>query len=1735
MPVPLRSPAPATSDGRLGQRKGSNVQQTAHRRLSINATPVAVVAATKEQSAPGQQPSDRSKATKSGFTRPEESLVPPRSSTESIDWFYSETAQREWVQAMELDTLTPEMPLLLKEMGMNYDPDRLAAVLNKRWPQVYTRAVQVSATLGGFTAAVARDYALGQFEANMPQRARELRTLLGKLGPALVKIGQALSARPDLLPRTYLEALSELQDRLPSFPNEIAFAVIEEELGQPVTELFAELSELPVAAASLGQVYRARLRDGTDVAVKVQRPNIGETIAVDMMLLRRLMGVVDQRLPQLGISQPLVPLVDEFARRLFAELDYVQEGHNCERFQALYGTMPRVRTPKIYWQYTSRRVLTMEWIEGVKLTNSPAMAAAGLDVVDFVDVGIECTLRQLLEHGYFHAGNLLATRSGDLVYLDFGMMSEAPQYARDYEAMCKDYYTLQFMDPSVDTSPIAPALAAFFDDVLQSSVSQLNFKAIVDGLGEVLFRFPFRVPAYYALILRSLTVLEGLALQADPNYKLLAKAYPYMAKRLLTDPAPELRESFEDLIIKDGQFRWSRLENLLREGSKSSDFDPTQLWLLAEWLLSPGAAGVRATVVTELGRVIDAAAAADVRQRIEAQTGDRAIAETLVPPQPAEAEAQERAALLLSSISSRLQLQEPLQLQGSGPFGVITPQDIQRTVARLRAVLAATAPRLTRRLAARAIKFVFGAQQALARGSGGGGGGGAAKVRLRRGTAAAKGRGCHSLDAEGSEEDSKKQEARTRGSGAKSAGGKGGADAMAIDDSGSSGDSESDEDEEMEEVGLTVIKRPPSTEGLVRAIFLKLLCITSFRCRLPGARCKKPMRTCARSAGTVAKTSKKKEQEEESSEGSEGNTGLEDDDDDDDEDFTAPSRRETAAGRRGRLRQPSRGKAASSDNDDDEDEDSSSEEEEEEDEAGVARVAARGNRRCDTEDSDVELINDSGDDDDDEAAEEEDGDEASSEEGKEEAEENPVRRGRGRPRKEGGKAARDSPARGKGRKQQPKAAGAAAKKALKGQSAQKGNAKEEVGKMAAAGGGSKKHKGPVERILSYDSAKDKYLVKLKDVSYRHTTYVTQSHLEKFKPNLLRSFQNREEAVEVEAEWLQVDRVIAARTVSTPGRQGKSRQLLIKWRGLEYSDSTWENEEELQSPEDKAAIERFERINGPTAATGKKQPDGTPQALRQPGFELPTFCNERSLRDYQQVSVRWMVNNYCQRRNCILGDEMGLGKTAQSISCLEVLRSVGGIPGPFLIVAPLSTLGHWQREIQTWTDMNVVFLSGTAADRAVILEHEFYRSPGSTAGVRNSRKEIKFNVLLVSYNTLLKERSLLGTVSWAAAVFDEAHRLKGINSSTRAAVEDLDIDWLLLLTGTWLGGTPIQNNMLELYSILSLLDPDGYPTPEDFTSRFGGAPGGSPPTVEQIRALQVLCEGLEEDLKFKLAQQRSQGAPEEFKSPEVELLVRGSGKMVLLHKLLHKLRAEGRRVLIFSQFVIMLNVLEDYCNAVGFPVERIDGSIQGRDRQRAIDRFCAEGEGSDGAFVFLLSTRAGGQGITLTAADTCIIYDSDWNPQNDLQAMARCHRIGQKKEVTVYRLISRDTYEMALFNSASRKYGLDEAILGFSGGSDPESDSARIAELLRHGAHGLLADMEAGLRQGEAFASEDINQILAARTEKRQIGSRAGNTFSVATFAADDGGAAGGETGGGLGGLARRGRAKARRRGGSGGE
>ncbi|GJP49106.1 hypothetical protein CLOM_g8365 [Closterium sp. NIES-68] len=504
-----------------------------------------------------------------------------------------------------------------------YDAQGLAKFYSKRPLEVVGRALRVTTALGSVAFSVLVDRQRGQLDANMPRRASQLRRALTSLGPTFVKLGQALSTRPDLCPPAYLDELALLQDALPTFPDAEAFACIEGELGRPMETLFEAISPSPIAAASLGQVYKARLAgSGTPVAVKVQRPGITTAIGLDFLLIRGLCSLVDKYVDSLTTSS--VALLDEFADRVYQELNYVQEARNARRFRQLYGDQSGVYVPQIVWRNTSCRVLCMEWVDGVKLSDAASMRQNNLDVIDLVDIGIQCSLRQLLEFGYFHAdphpGNLLAMPDGRLAFLDFGMMSETPPRARfaiighvvhlvnrDYEAMARDYYELDFLDPSVDVAPIVPALRGFFDDVLQATVSELNFKTIVDGLGAVLYQYPFNVPAYYALILRSLTVLEGLALYSDPNFKVLAAAYPYMAKRLLTDPNPYLRDALIELLFKDGVFRWSRLENLLTQGQRDRDYKTTDaLQPLMALILGPDGKPLRALVVAEGVRVAEA-------------------------------------------------------------------------------------------------------------------------------------------------------------------------------------------------------------------------------------------------------------------------------------------------------------------------------------------------------------------------------------------------------------------------------------------------------------------------------------------------------------------------------------------------------------------------------------------------------------------------------------------------------------------------------------------------------------------------------------------------------------------------------------------------------------------------------------------------------------------------------------------------------------------------------------------------------------------------------------------------------------------------------------------------------------------------------------------------------------------------------------------------------------------------
>ena len=502
-----------------------------------------------------------------------------------------------------------------------YNPETNNARYRSRPFTVLARLIGIIFPFTRFGLGVWWDNFTGNSIIKQKKRARQLIKILTKLGPAYIKIGQALSTRPDVVPPSYLEELTTLQDKIPSFPNEVAFRFIEEELGTRPEDIYSELSPEPIAAASLGQVYKGRLKTGEEVAVKVQRPGLNSRISLDIYLMRLLAGFVQDNFKV--VRSNLRSIIDELAERIFEETNYNQEGRNADKFQKLYGYIEEIYVPKIYWEYTGKRVLTMEWISGTKLTDIDAVQAQGIDATHLVEVGVECSLRQLLEHGFFHAdphpGNLLAMPDGRLAYLDFGMMSRIKPYQRyglieavvhlvnrDFDSLAEDYVKLDFLTPDTNLQPIVPALANVFGNALGATVAELNFKSITDQMSAMMYEFPFTVPAYYALIIRSMVTLEGIAIGIDPEFKVLSKAYPYIAKRLLTDPAPELRASLKDLLFKEEGFRWHRLENLLNNATDSRDYDFDGVVDQAiDYLYSDRGTMIREKIAEELVNVID--------------------------------------------------------------------------------------------------------------------------------------------------------------------------------------------------------------------------------------------------------------------------------------------------------------------------------------------------------------------------------------------------------------------------------------------------------------------------------------------------------------------------------------------------------------------------------------------------------------------------------------------------------------------------------------------------------------------------------------------------------------------------------------------------------------------------------------------------------------------------------------------------------------------------------------------------------------------------------------------------------------------------------------------------------------------------------------------------------------------------------------------------------------------------
>ncbi|WP_024544797.1 AarF/ABC1/UbiB kinase family protein [Picosynechococcus sp. NKBG15041c] len=498
-----------------------------------------------------------------------------------------------------------------------YDAEAIARHYRWRPWQSIWRACTIIWLFGWFALQLWLDSKSEEKAAIRARRANKLREILTYLGPTFIKVGQALSTRPDLIRPDFLEELIKLQDQLPSFDNEIAFAIIEKDIGRSVDSIYQEISPHPIAAASLAQVYQARLYSGEEVAVKVQRPNLLPVLTLDLYLMRLGAKLFAPYLP-LNLGHDLTLIVDEFGIKLFEEIDYINEGKNAEKFAANFRDDPTVKVPAIYWEYTSHRLLTLEWIHGYKLNELDRIRAAGLDPNRIIEIGVTTGLRQLLEHGFFHAdphpGNLFATYDGRMAYIDFGMMDQLDNLTKetiassvvqlinqDYQTLAKDFVELGFLAPKTDIRPIIPALEKVLGKAVGESVGDFNFKTITDEFSALMYEYPFRVPAKFALIIRSLVTQEGLALSLNPDFKIVEISYPYVSRRLLTAETPELRRKLLEVLFKDGKFQWHRLENMLAIAQADNQFDifPTAQ-LGFQYLMSEEGAEIRRLILLAL-------------------------------------------------------------------------------------------------------------------------------------------------------------------------------------------------------------------------------------------------------------------------------------------------------------------------------------------------------------------------------------------------------------------------------------------------------------------------------------------------------------------------------------------------------------------------------------------------------------------------------------------------------------------------------------------------------------------------------------------------------------------------------------------------------------------------------------------------------------------------------------------------------------------------------------------------------------------------------------------------------------------------------------------------------------------------------------------------------------------------------------------------------------------------------
>ncbi|KAG5298153.1 chromatin remodelling complex ATPase chain ISW1 [Histoplasma ohiense] len=524
-------------------------------------------------------------------------------------------------------------------------------------------------------------------------------------------------------------------------------------------------------------------------------------------------------------------------------------------------------------------------------------------------------------------------------------------------------------------------------------------------------------------------------------------------------------------------------------------------------------------------------------------------------------------------------------------------------------------------------------------------------------------------------------------------------------------------------------------------------------------------------------------------------------------------------------------------------------------------------------------------------------------------------------------------------------------------------------------------------------------------------------------------------------------------------------------------------------------------------------------------ESPAFVKGGEMRDYQVAGLNWLISLHENGISGILADEMGLGKTLQTIAFLGYLRHICGITGPHLITVPKSTLDNWHREFSKWTpDVNVLVLQGAKDDRHKLINERLV--------------DEKFDVCITSYEMVLREKSHLKKFAWEYIVIDEAHRIKNEESSLAQIIRVFHSRNRLLITGT-----PLQNNLHELWALLNFLLPDVFGDSDAFDQWFSNQEADQDTVVQQLhRVLRpFLLRRVKGDVEKSLLPKKemnlyvgmsdmqvkwyqkilekdidavngAQGKRESktrllnivmqlrkccnhpylFEGAEPgppyttdEHLIDNAGKMVILDKILKRMKNQGSRVLIFSQMSRVLDILEDYCVFREHQYCRIDGSTAHEDRIAAIDEYNRPGSEK---FIFLLTTRAGGLGINLTSADIVILYDSDWNPQADLQAMDRAHRIGQTKQVVVFRFVTENAIEEKVLERAAQKLRLDQLVIQQGRAQQQVKNAASKDELLSMIQHGAASVFNTkgptgALAKGNDISEDDIDEILRKGEER----------------------------------------------------